>query len=263
MSRAWPIGQTPDGQLAKLAGRHALVTGGGVGIGAAVSEALASAGARLTLLGRNQERLDERAAALPEAVVVVCDVTDESAVQRACDEAGPVDVLINNAGLAMAAPFTRTSAADFRSLFEVNALGAFLFCRALVPGMQERGFGRVVNVASVAGLRGFPYISAYTASKHALVGLTRSLAREVVRDGVTVNAVCPAYTETPMLARSVAGVSAATGRDEDAARNAILEQGGQARTVLPEEVASAVLWLCLPEQAAVTGETLVLSGGEP
>jgi 3-hydroxybutyrate dehydrogenase len=144
----------------------------------------------------------------------------------------------------------------------VNVLGAFLFSRALVPGMQERGFGRVVNVASVAGLRGFPYISAYTASKHALVGLTRSLAREVYRGGVTVNAVCPAYTETPMLARSVAGVSATTGRDEDAARSAILAQGGQTRTVKPDEVASAVLWLCLPAQGAITGETLVISGGE-
>jgi NAD(P)-dependent dehydrogenase (short-subunit alcohol dehydrogenase family) len=248
--------------MANLAGRHALVTGGGVGIGAAVAEALAGAGARLTLLGRNLERLEERAGTLPDARAMACDVTDEDAVRRVCQAAGPVDVLVNNAGLAAAAPYTRTTAADFRRLFEVNVVGAFWCCQALVPGMQERGFGRVVNVASVAGLRGFPYISAYTASKHALVGLTRSLAREVWRGGVTVNAVCPAYTETPMLARSVAGVSSATGRAEDEARRAILAQGGQARTVLPEEVASAVLWLCLPAQGAVTGETLVVSGGE-
>jgi 3-hydroxybutyrate dehydrogenase len=245
-----------------LRGRHALVTGGGSGIGAAVAEALAGAGARLTLLGRDRERLEARARSLPDAAAVVCDVTEEEGVARACEQAGPVDVLVNNAGVAMSAPLARTTLADFRRLLDVNVVAAFLCCRALVPGMRERGFGRVVNLASIAGLRGAPYISAYTASKHALVGLTRSLARELVRDGVTVNAVCPAYTETAILEQAVRGVSAATGRSPADARSAILAEVRQQRAVTAAEVASAVLWLCLPTQAAVTGEALVISGGD-
>jgi NAD(P)-dependent dehydrogenase (short-subunit alcohol dehydrogenase family) len=238
------------------------VTGGGSGIGTAVAEALAAAGARLTLVGRDEARLRERACALPDARALVCDVTDEDAVRRACDDAGPVDLLVNNAGAATSAPLHRTTLADFRRLLDVNVTGAFLCCRGLVPGMRARGFGRIVNVASVAGLRGYAYVSAYCASKHALVGLTRALARELVRDGVTVNAVCPAYTETPMLERAVTGVAAQTGRDEEAALGAILRESGQERVVQPDQVASAVVWLCLPQQGAVTGETLVISGGE-
>jgi NAD(P)-dependent dehydrogenase (short-subunit alcohol dehydrogenase family) len=262
MSAGWPIGHAADGQLATLAGRHALVTGGGSGIGAAVAQALAGAGARLTLVGRDQARLEARASSLADARAVVCDVTDEEAVTRVCEEAGPVDVLVNNAGVASAAPLARTSLAELRRLLDVNVVGAFQCCRELVPGMRERGFGRVVNVASIAGLQGAPYISAYTASKHALVGITRSLAREVVRDGVTVNAVCPAYTETAILEQAVRGVVEATGRDPVEARRAILAEVSQQRAVTPEEVASAVLWLSLPQQGAITGEALVISGGD-
>src|SRR4051794_36208605 len=204
--------------MGELDGRHALVTGAGSGIGAAVAEALPGRRARLTLLGRDEARLRERCAELPDARPLRCDVTDEDAVRRAFADAGPLDVLVCNAGAAESAPLARTTLETFRQLLDVNLTGAFLCCREAVPGMVERGFGRVVNVASTAGLRGYAYVAAYCAAKHGLVGLTRALAVELARDGVTVNAVCPGYTETPMLERAVAGIVAATGREQDAAR---------------------------------------------
>jgi NAD(P)-dependent dehydrogenase (short-subunit alcohol dehydrogenase family) len=247
--------------MGRLDGRHALVTGGGSGIGVAIAGALAAEGARLTLLGRDAGRL-AAAAAAHGATTVVCDVTDEDAVADACARAGAVDVLVNNAGAAESATLARTGLDLFRHLHDVNAGGAFLTCRALVPGMVERGFGRIVNVASTAGLRGYPYVTAYCASKHALVGFTRALALELAATPVTVNAVCPGYTETPLLERTVERIVETTGRDDASARRALLRENPQGRFVQPEEVASAVAWLCEPAQAAVTGRELVVAGGE-
>jgi NAD(P)-dependent dehydrogenase (short-subunit alcohol dehydrogenase family) len=247
--------------MGRLDGRHALVTGGGSGIGAAIAGALAGDGARLTLLGRDAGRL-EATAARHGATTLVCDVTDEDAVADACARAGAVDVLVNNAGAAESATLARTGLDLFRRLHDVNAAGAFLTCRALVPGMVERGFGRIVNVASTAGLRGYPYVTAYCASKHALVGFTRALALELAATPVTVNAVCPGYTETPLLERTVERIVETTGRDDDAARRALLRDNPQGRFVQPAEVASAVAWLCEPAQAAVTGRELVVAGAE-
>lgn len=248
--------------MGALEGRHALVTGAGSGIGAAVAAALAAEGARLTLVGRDRDQLERRAADLDAATVLPCDVTDETAVRQAGEEAGEVDVLVNGAGRAASSPLVRTSLDLVARMFSVNLTGAFLLCRELMPGMSARGFGRVVNIASTAGLRGYPYVAAYCASKHAVVGLTRALALEFATKGVTVNAVCPGYTETAMLTRAVDDIVAATGRDADSARGALLRENPMGRFVRPDEVASGVTWLCLPAQAAVTGQTLVVAGAE-
>lgn len=248
--------------MAALEGKRALVTGAGSGIGAAVAAALHAAGAELTLVGRNLDRLRKTAEAIGGGTPVVCDVTDESAVEQLAGKAGRVDVLVNSAGAAESAPLARTELALWRQMIDVNATSTFLLSRAFAVEMAERGDGRVVNVASTAGERGYAYVAAYCAAKHAVVGLTRALALELARTGVTVNAVCPGYTETPLLTRSVEGIVAATKRDGEAARASLLRDNPLGRFVQPEEVASAVAWLCEPAQAAVTGRTITVAGAE-
>jgi NAD(P)-dependent dehydrogenase (short-subunit alcohol dehydrogenase family) len=247
--------------MGSLDGRHALVSGAGSGIGTAIAAALAAEGARLTFVGRDGGRLERAAAQIGvRADTVVCDVTDEAAVAALATSAGEVDLLVNNVGAAESQPLARTSLGLWQRMLDVNATSAFLLCRAVAPGMVARRAGRIVNVASIAGERGYPYVTAYCAGKHALVGLTRALALELARDGVTVNAVCPGYTETPMLERAVERIVSLTGRDADAARQALLADNPLGRFVRPEEVASAVAWLCAPAQAAVTGSTITIGG---
>jgi NAD(P)-dependent dehydrogenase (short-subunit alcohol dehydrogenase family) len=252
--------------MGALAGRHAVVTGGGTGIGAAIAAALAAEGARLTLMGRRPEPLQATAAALPEARALPCDVTDEEAVAAAFADAaargGPVTLLVNNAGAAESAPLPRTSLALFRRMLDVNLTGAFLCSRAALPGMIEAGFGRIVNVASTAGLRGYPYVAAYCAAKHGLVGLTRALALELARRPVTVNAVCPGYTETALVEGALDTIAGKTGRSRDEAKAELVRGNPQGRLVQPEEVAAAVAFLCRPENASITGQALAVAGGE-
>jgi NAD(P)-dependent dehydrogenase (short-subunit alcohol dehydrogenase family) len=249
-----------------LAGRHALVTGGGRGIGAAIATVLGTAGAKVTLLGRNQARLQDTAATLPMARAIRCDVTDEAAVGAAFAEArqtfGPVTILVNNAGAAESAPLARTSLELFRRMLEVNLVGTFLCSRAALPDMLETGCGRIVNVASVAGLKGAAYVSAYCAAKHGVIGLTRALALETARKGITVNAVCPSYTDTDMARGAIATIVEKTGRSAEQAEAELVGKNPQARLIRPEEVAATVLWLCAPETEAITGQAIALAGGE-
>ena len=252
-----------------LEGRHALVTGAARGIGAAIARALAGDGARLTLLGRNADALQRLAAALPGEGhgIAVADVADEAQVQAAFEAArgarGPLAVLVNNAGQAESAPFGKTSLELWQRMLAVNLTGSFLCCRAALPDLlAAAGRGRIVNVASTAGQKGYAYVAAYTAAKHGVVGLTRSLALELARKGVTVNAVCPGYTETDILRESIANVVAKTGRSEDEARAGFAAGNPQGRIVQPAEVADAVRWLCGDGAAAITGQCISVSGGE-
>ena len=237
--------------------RAVVVTGGGKGIGRAVVARFAAAGDRVVAVGRDQVALEQSGASATE----VCDVTDEGQVSALFERLDRIDVLVNNAGISTSAPLHRTTLADWQANLDVNATGAFLCTRAVVPGMIERANGRIVTVASTAGLAGSRYTAAYTASKHAAVGLMRAVAAEVVGTGVTANAVCPAFVRTEMTDRSIARIVAATGRDEDEAEAALAASSPLGRLLEPEEVAVAVEFLATPEAGSVNGQTLVLDGG--
>ena len=250
-----------------LAGKHAFVTGAGRGIGAAIAQRLSAEGANLTLLGRNRERLDQIADQLAGPAHIECaDVASwdgfSTAVAIATERFGPVDVLVNNAGDAQSAPFDRAPDALWHSMIATNLTGTYHGIRAVLPGMLHRGSGRIVNVASTAGVRGYAYVAAYCASKHGVIGLTRALALEVALRGITVNAVCPGYTDTDMMRAAIAGLQAKTGRSEDDARDALIKANPQRRAIQPAEVANAVAWLCLPGTESVTGQSLAIAGGE-
>ncbi len=245
---------------------HALITGGGTGIGAAIAARLGASGARITVAGRRREPLEKAAAKLPNAHAVILDVTDEASVEAGISEArerfGAVDVLVNNAGATTSAPFARTKPEVWREMIEVNLTGTFLVSRAVLPEMVEGGWGRIVNVASTAGLAGYPYIAAYAAAKHGVIGMTRSLALEIARTGVTANSVCPGYTDTDLLSGAIENLVAKTGMDEEKAWASLLQANPQGRFVAPEEVAEAVAWLVGPNSGAMNGQSISVSGGE-
>jgi 3-hydroxybutyrate dehydrogenase len=252
--------------VAALSGRHALVTGGSRGIGRAVAAALTQAGATVTVLGRDQATLTQAVAEGDAAGFAVADVADAAAVGAgiagAVAQRGPVDILVANAGGAESAPFAKADPEQFRRMFELNVMGSVHAIRAVIEGMVARRFGRIVAVASTAGLKGYAYVSAYCAAKHAVVGLVRALALETATTGITVNAVCPGYTDTDMVRESAARIAAKTGRPAEEAVAAMVRNNPLGRLIRPDEVAGAVLFLCSPEAAAITGVTLTIAGGE-
>jgi NAD(P)-dependent dehydrogenase (short-subunit alcohol dehydrogenase family) len=256
--------------MADLNGRHALVTGGGSGIGAAVVRALASAGARLSIAGRRIEPLQVMAAELPHAVAIAADIAVQTDVQAMMASArhahGPVDILVANAGAAQSAAFARVDLAQWQRMIDVNLTGAFLCAQAALDDLlREAGddaIRRLIFVASTAGLKGYPYVAPYVAAKHGVIGLTRALASEFATRNLTVNAVCPGFTETPMLDASVARIMAKTGRTKQQALADLARGNPQGRFVSPQVVADTVLWLCSNGARSVTGQALSISGGE-
>ncbi|MEP6983399.1 MAG: SDR family oxidoreductase [Sphingomicrobium sp.] len=247
-----------------LARRHALITGGGTGIGAAAAERLSAAGAKISLLGRRMEPLLAVAERLSGSAIG-CDVTDSHQIRNAFDEArtlnGPIDLLIVNAGIAESAPFHKMTRESWDRIIATNLTAAFECSNAAIGDLLKSGNGRLVFVASVASLRGVPYASHYAASKHGLLGLMRSLAAEYAKTGLTVNAVCPGYVDTPMTDQSVARVSEITGRSEGDARSAITNMNASGRLVDPEAIGNVVAMLCLPLSRDINGAAITIDGG--
>jgi 3-hydroxybutyrate dehydrogenase len=249
-----------------LKGRHALVTGGGRGIGRAIAASLVKAGATVTVAGRNPATLEQAIMQGDAHGAAVADVADIHAVQAAVQEAvgryGPIDLMIANAGAAASAPFMKSGPDVFRQMLDVNLLGVTNMAHTVLGSMTERKFGRIIAVASTAGLRGYPYVSAYCAAKHAVIGFVRALALETAKTGVTVNAVCPGFTATDLVAESLNRIIAKTGRTRDEALGELVRHNPQGRLIDPSEVADAVLWLCSEGARSVTGQAIVVAGGE-
>jgi 3-hydroxybutyrate dehydrogenase len=244
---------------------HALVTGGGRGIGREIASALARAGATVTVLGRNRKMLDDTVAAGAAHFAAVADVANQAAVSVAIMEAArrqPIDILVANAGIAESAPFGKSDAALFRRMMDVNFMGVVHAVQVVLPSMRERPYGRIIAVASTAGLKGYAYVSAYSAAKHAVVGLVRSLALELANTRVTVNAVCPGFTDTDLVAGSIDNIMKKTGHSHEQAVAELARHNPQGRLVTPAEVADTVLWLCGEGAGAITGQAIAVAGGE-
>jgi len=245
-----------------LAGHRVLITGGGSGVGADMALAFAAAGAEVVVAGRRREALDAVVAGEPRMRAIEADVSVENDVVQLFAAAGPVDIVIANAGAAESAPITRTSIDVWQRMMAVNLTGVFLTLREGVRQLEGRGWGRLITVASTAGLRGYAYVSAYTAAKHGAVGLTRAVAQEVAGSGITANALCPGYVDTELTERTIANIMATTGRSHGEALRALTRANPQGRLVQPAEVTAAALWLCGPGSAAVNGQAIAIDGGE-
>ena len=275
----------------RLAGHHAVVTGGGTGIGAAIARALAEEGAKLTLIGRRREKLEETANTLRSSraksrgagaeserrpstslgtnetlLIAPADVTDRNQVDRtfalAREAQGPITILVNNAGAAETAPFAKLGEDTWRRTMAVNLDALLHCCQVALPDLLAAESARIVTIASTAALKGYAYTAAYVAAKHGALGLTRALAAEYARTNLTVNAVCPGFADTEMVADAIANIQGRTGRSEAEARAELAKFNPQGRLVDPDEVANAVLWLCLPESRSINGQAIAVAGGE-
>lgn len=251
----------------QLAGEHAIVTGASRGIGAAIARTLAARGARVSLLGRDRAALERVAADCGEqGFATTADVVDAESIRAALDQCrarfGAASILVNNAGQARSAPLATADDALWTDMLNVNLTGVYRCIRAALPDMLKLGRGRIVNIASTAGLIGYPYVTAYCAAKHGVIGLTRALALELARKNITVNAVCPGYTDTDIVRDAIANIRAKTGRDEADATAALVARNPQGRLIRPEEVAETVAWLCTPAAESVTGQSIAVAGGE-
>jgi NAD(P)-dependent dehydrogenase (short-subunit alcohol dehydrogenase family) len=253
--------------MGQLDHRHALITGGGTGIGAAIARALAGAGAALSIAGRRKAPLDAVASSLAKATAIVADITREAdcaamvATARAAH--GPIDIVIANAGAAASAPAAKIDLAQWQQAIDVNLTGAFLTVSAALADVTRKDLGprRIVFIASTAGLKGYPYVAAYCAAKHGVIGLARSLSIELASTGVTVNAVCPGYTDTPLLDDAAEKIAAKTGRTADQSRAMLAKDNAHGRLITPDEVAQTVLWLCSPDAGAINGQAIAVAGG--
>lgn len=246
---------------ADLSGRSAFVTGGGTGSGAAIARALAGCGAQVTICGRRAAPLEAVAAASDNIRYEVCDITDEAAIGAAMACADP-DIVVANAGVSASAPFTKTDNSNFEYCIKTNLTGTFLTFREGARAMQDKPWGRLIAIASTAGLKGYAYVAPYAAAKHGVVGLVKSVALEFARKGITVNAICPGFLDTEMTAQSIANIVEKTGRTAEEARAALEATNPMHKLVPPEDVARAVLWLCSPGSDMVTGQAISVSGGE-
>jgi 3-hydroxybutyrate dehydrogenase len=263
------IEQTSFGRTLRMSGlprsAHALVTGGGRGIGREIASALVRAGVTVTVLGRHRQTLDDVVSAGAAHFAGVADVADEATLSAAIAEASarqPIDILVANAGIAESAPFMKSDAALFARMIDVNFMGVVHAIHAVLPSMQNRPSGRIVAIASTAGLKGYAYVSAYSAAKHAVVGLVRSLALELANTPITVNAVCPGFTDTDLIAGSIETIMNKTGRSREQAVAELSRHNPQGRLVTPAEVADTVLWLCGEGAGAITGQAIAVAGGE-
>ncbi len=248
--------------MAFLQGRTAVVTGGGSGVGAATALRLAKAGASVWIAGRQAGPLQTLASRQPRIEWAVTDVTDESSVAALFERTGPIDIVVANAGAAESAAFLKTDAGIWNRMIAVNLTGVFLTLQAGLRSMRSDGWGRLISIASTAALKGYPYVAAYSAAKHGVIGITRSLSLELARTGITVNAICPGHLDTGMTDRSIEAIGRKTGMNPEDARARLAAFNPQRRLIPPEEVAEAVLWICRDEAAAVNGQAIAVSGGE-